>query len=278
MATRWRLDRMHDVLDVGAGIGHWGQLLAELLPEDAAITGVDRDPHCVELAVARARRRSAAQTAQRFEYRVALAERLPFADDSFDLVTCQTVLIHARDPVVTLAEMIRVTRPGGLVAVAEPNNAAGALLGDVAAFYAPVEELLAIVRFTLRCERGKTALGEGDNSVGERLPGLFAAAGLTNVDVFLSDRTSAMFPPYSSPAQRAIAEETTSFAARDFWIWSREDTLRYFVAGGGTIDEFEPAWDAAIADRRRAAAAIADGMFDTAGGAICYLVSGCKPE
>src|SRR4051812_44633049 len=121
MATRWHLGAVREVLDVGCGVGHWGQLLSSLMPSDARVTGVDRDPFWVEKATERAR---AAGLEGRFNYSAALADALPFPENTFDLVTCQTVLIHAKDPRATLAEMIRVVRPGGLVAVAEPNNVA----------------------------------------------------------------------------------------------------------------------------------------------------------
>ncbi len=40
-AKRWKLD---DVLDVGCGIGHWGMLLASVMPERVRVTGIDREP------------------------------------------------------------------------------------------------------------------------------------------------------------------------------------------------------------------------------------------
>ena len=145
-----------------------------------------------------ARRRSG--LADRFGYQVAVAEKLPFADASFDLVTCQTLLIHARDPGAAIDEMIRVARPGGLVLAAEPNNLAGALTFDSLTFYDPVDEIIARVRLQLICERGKAALGEGNNSIGELVPGLFAARGLADIRVYLNDKADAVLPPYAAPS------------------------------------------------------------------------------
>lgn len=178
-------------------------LLASVLPEHARVTGVDREPRWIEQATARARARG---VDGRFHYRHAEAQRLPFADNSFDLTTCQTVLIHLPDPVAAIAEMMRVTRPGGLVAVAEPNNLTAALLLDSVSNQASVEEIVALVRFQLTCERGKVALGEGDNSLGDRVPGLFAAQGLIDIDVYANDKATAVFPPmapvHSGPHRR----------------------------------------------------------------------------
>src|SRR5215813_1520039 len=124
MSKRLSLDCVQDVLDVGCGVGHWGQLLANVIPSSARIQGVDREPRWVEKAAERAAARG---FADRFNYQVAVAEKLPFADASFDLVTCQTVLIHMPDPGAVVDEMVRVARPGGLILAAEPNNITGAL-------------------------------------------------------------------------------------------------------------------------------------------------------
>ena len=154
LSQRWGLAGVRDALDVGCGVGHWGVLLAEQLPADARVTGVDRESVWVEKAAERAEARG---LAGRFRYVQGAAEALPFADDSFDLVTCQTVLIHVPDADAALAEMIRVTRPGGIVVACEPNNLAGSLSLDEDSMAAPVSEVLSMVTLQLVCERGKAA-------------------------------------------------------------------------------------------------------------------------
>src|SRR5438094_8829184 len=44
LGKRLSLDRGRDVLDVGCGVGHWGQLLAHVLPGSARGQGVDPEP------------------------------------------------------------------------------------------------------------------------------------------------------------------------------------------------------------------------------------------
>jgi SAM-dependent methyltransferase len=275
IAKRLAVEHVRDVLDVGCGVGHWGQLLATVLPSTAHVQGVDRDPFWVDKAAARAAARG---LTDRCNYQVAIAEKLPFADASFDLVTCQTVLIHTPDPGAVLDEMVRVARPGGIILAAEPNNRAGALILDSVRFHDSVEAIMACARFQLICERGKAALGEGNNSVGDLVPGLFAERGLLNIRVYLNDKAYAVLSPYQSLEQRAALEESADFEGRDFWIWSRQDTHRYFLAGGGSALEFDELWAIATGRGEEINRAIAAGTYSSPGGCIGYLVIGRKPE
>ncbi len=271
MAKRWKLDAVRDVLDVGCGVGHWGTLLASVMPEDVRVTGVDREPSWVEKARARALERG---VEARFSYRQAEAERLPFPDGSFDLTTCQTVLIHLPDPAAAIAEMVRVTRPGGLVAVAEPNNLSESLLLDSISNQASIDDIVELVRLQLTCERGKVALGEGDNSLGDRVPGLFVAQGLTEIDVHVNDRATAVFPPYSSGAQRAFTEDARDRAARHLWNWSEADARRLFRAGGGSEDDFAAHFARALASREKIVRGLDDATYHGIVGGAFYLVAG----
>ncbi|MCA9720649.1 MAG: class I SAM-dependent methyltransferase [Myxococcales bacterium] len=110
MARRLGLGEVRRALDVGCGAGHWGRTLLPHLPGDAELVGVDRVEAFLELA---AREAVARELDGRCRYQLAAAESLPFPDASFDLVTCQTVLIHVADPARALAEIHRVLRPGG---------------------------------------------------------------------------------------------------------------------------------------------------------------------
>src|SRR5882672_9058101 len=107
---RWSVAPLRKVLDVGCGIGHWGRAWARVMPPEVEFTGIDREPRWVEQARARSGR---AGIGARCKYEVGVAEKLPFPDHSFDFVTCQTLLIHVGDVRAVLAEMARVTRPGG---------------------------------------------------------------------------------------------------------------------------------------------------------------------
>lgn len=274
LAAKWRAEEIRSVLDVGCGVGHWGRLLSRVLPQQCSIDGVDRE----KLWVAKAGERAAAAgLSGRMRFQVGAAESLPFDDDTFDLVTCQTVLMHLREPARGLAEMVRVAKPGGLVLVAEPSNLLGPVLLDAIALGESPESTAPLVLFQLRCQRGKAHLGEGNDWLGGSLPTLFAAAGLQEVDMRLNDRVNPLLPPYASRAARALIEEGLDAAARDLWMWNRETTRRYFIAGGGQADQFEPNWSAALAFQRRIASAVSDGRYALADCGLCYITWGRKP-
>jgi SAM-dependent methyltransferase len=58
------------------------------------------------------------------------AEHLPFDTDAFDGVLIRDVLHHARDRAAVLAEAVRVLRPGGVLAIVEPNRSSPMILAQ----------------------------------------------------------------------------------------------------------------------------------------------------
>ncbi len=94
------------LLDIGTGSGFTALGFA---PFVQSVVGVDDSPEAVEVA----RRQAAARGAANAEFRVADHEHLPFADGSFEIVTCRFVFHHFSDPATALAEMKRMLAPGG---------------------------------------------------------------------------------------------------------------------------------------------------------------------
>lgn len=94
------------VLDAGCGSGRTMDMLAPM----GEVSGIDLD----EGAIAAAGRRGHA------DVQVVAVEELPFADGTFDLITCLDVLEHTSDDVVALTELHRVLRPGGRIVITVP--------------------------------------------------------------------------------------------------------------------------------------------------------------
>ncbi len=258
MAQRLHFIKVSRVLDVGCGQGHWGRTVLPHLPETARLVGVDPEPRWVEKAAEAAREHA---ISDRAEYVVGRAESLPFDDGGFDLVTCQTVLMHVPDVAAALREMIRVTRPGGRVLAVEPNNDANAAVLNSERKSMSLEARLRLQRFHALCGCGKTRLGMGNSSVGDLLPELLAAAGFSQVQVYLNDRAGLLMPPYADSGQRMIADQMVRVTEKGIWIWDRDETRRCFLAGGGEQVEFDALWEEAMALSRAEARAIREGRF-----------------
>ena len=275
LGRRFELASVESVLDVGCGQGHWGRLLDVVTAPEATTVGVDFEPEWVAEA---ARQAQTAGLVDRFRYQEGSAGSLPFTDRSFDLVTCQTVLIHVPDPEAVIAEMVRVTKPRGLVLAAEPNNRAGLLVEEAPALDFGSDGPARRLTFYLTCARGKVALGEGDDSVGDRVPGYFAAAGLQSIQTFLSDRTWPLIPPYDSEEQQPFVSLLRRGAESGTWLgWTRDYALRLYSAGGGPEGDFDRCWEERMDEVRAVAAALDSHTLHTAGGAIHYIVGGRRP-
>lgn len=270
MAKRWKLAEVRRVLDVGCGAGHWARQILPRCHPEATLLGIDREPEWI--AQARAHAKSYAEGRATFE--IGDAMELDAYGGGFDLVTCQTVLIHLADPAGAISCMVRQLRPGGLLAVAEPNNLANAIPTDSADVDTPMEERIARFRFHWMCETGKKNLGLGDNSLGDRVPELFARAGLTNVEVYNSDKVACLAPPYNGAEHAALRDEAFEHEARDFAGWDRATAESYFLAGGGDAESFERAWKIERARVRSVASAIRAGHYFANPGGVFYLVSG----
>ncbi len=273
MAKRWDLSSVHSVLDVGCGIGHWGFTLAPFLNDKSQISGIDPEPRWIEKATERAREKN---LERQFHYQIGKAEQIPYEDNTFDMVTCQTVLIHVRDPSIALKEMIRVLKPGGLLAVAEPNNLAPLLVFNNLNVNDPVDEVLMAIQFYMMCERGKQALGLGYNSIGDILPFTFSQQGLRKIQIYLSDKTSPLIPPYLSREAQILLDQIKAWEGQEILTWPKEETKQYFLAGGGIEAEFEEIWQALLKDFKKNMQAFKDKTLSTTGTTLMYLISGRK--
>ena len=111
--SEWLFDRLplratDMVLEVATGTGHVARRLA---PKVRAVIGVD-----VTRAMLQRAQREAPGNVVLLE---ADAARLPFLDDTFDVVVCRFALHHFAQPEIPVAEMRRVLKPEGRLAIAD---------------------------------------------------------------------------------------------------------------------------------------------------------------
>lgn len=111
------------VLDVGCGTGFATE---GLLGHTEHVHGLDQSVHQLEKAMRKFGTHGPVQ------FHRGDAERLPFADDSFDLVWSSGSIEYWPDPVSALRECRRVVKPDGAVLIVGPNHPKSFLFGKLA--------------------------------------------------------------------------------------------------------------------------------------------------
>lgn len=157
------------VLDVGSGPGQTTMEIARRVGRDGRVTAIDLNPDFVARARTRAREQ---ELESRIEFITSVFPPLPFTDASFERVWCKNVLEYVDSAAETVAEMVRVTAPGGLV-VASDSDWEMLVLEVGPAAQARSDRIMAAAK----------AVALKEPRIGRRLYGLFRAAGLRDVKV-----------------------------------------------------------------------------------------------
>lgn len=186
-------------LDIGSGTGSEVVEFARSAGPGGEAIGVDPNP----TMLAEAEKRAAAQgVTARFVHGDAYA--LPFEDDSIDVIRCERVYQHLDHPERATAEIARVLRPGGRVALVDSDWSTGIVHpGDPE-----------VVRILLAFTTGQVP----NRNSGRRLRGLLTAAGLqvdeigADAVVWEPDITGTML---AMGTERAVAAGAITAAQRD---------------------------------------------------------------
>lgn len=101
------------VLDVATGTGLVARALAD---RRLNVVGLDQSPSMMRRGVVAVRERG---LEDRVSFVAGQAQALPFADERFDALTFTYLLRYVDDPAATMGELVRVVRPGGVIASLE---------------------------------------------------------------------------------------------------------------------------------------------------------------
>ena len=102
------------ILDVGCGSGMVTRDIANLTK--GKVIAIDGSKDMINVA------KGVLKDYKNVELKIGNAEDIPFDDNIFDVVTCNLVLMWAKNPQNVVNEMARVTKPGGIVlASLEPD-------------------------------------------------------------------------------------------------------------------------------------------------------------
>ena len=118
VANPWTMGRLapgERVLDLGSGAGTDSLVAAQMVGAAGHVTGIDMTAPML----AKARAAAAEMGLANVEFVEGEAERLPFADASFDVVISNGVIDLVPDKDAVFAELYRVLAPGGRMQIAD---------------------------------------------------------------------------------------------------------------------------------------------------------------
>jgi arsenite methyltransferase len=110
-----RLEPGEVVLDVGSGAGTDSLVAAQMVASEGRVTGIDMTPEML----AKAKAAAVEMKATNVEFVAGEAEKLPFEDESFDVVISNGVIDLTPDKDAVFSEIHRVLRPGGRIQIAD---------------------------------------------------------------------------------------------------------------------------------------------------------------
>jgi SAM-dependent methyltransferase len=210
------------VLELAAGPGDVGYLAASLLGEDGRLISSDFSSEMVEVA----RRRASELGLENVEHRVIDAEEIALEDDFVDGVLCRFGLMLMPDPEAAVAEVRRVLRPGGRLALGvwstpgrNPWIAIGGRILAERGLAPPPQP----------GEPGMFVLADK-----ERLRGLLEGAGF---EVERIDEVSVLLPYDDVDDYVTAANETGGMFAR---IWREASEEEHDIIKARLAEEFEP--------------------------------------
>jgi len=156
-----------DVLDCGCGPGTITVGLAPAV-SPGRVTGIDMEAAQIE----RARQLAVERDVTNAQFKVGSIYEIPFSDTSFEVVFANAVFEHLREPLEALAEIHRVLKPGGMVALRDADL-------DVLAIGGPNEALLKR-SYTIMAEQWQQV--SGNPYIGRHLRSLLHQAGYVNCE------------------------------------------------------------------------------------------------
>lgn len=207
-----------DLLDIGCGPASITADLAERVAP-GRVVGLDAAAGALEAARATLRERG---LSEQVEVTCGDVMALPFEDASFDVVHAHQVLQHLADPVGALAEMRRVTRPGGIVAVRDAVYSAMTWFPESVG----MEQWRSVYMATARANGGEP-------DAGSRLLSWAREAGFTDASA------SASTWCYATPTDRAWQSQT--WAQRCLTSFGPQ-AVELGLADGSDLEAMAQAW------------------------------------
>lgn len=201
------------ILDVGCGTGVNAHAIGKLVGASGKVIGIDNSSAMLEVARSKAARDNVA-------YRELAVEDMDYPEATFDGIVCTQLLGYLADPVSVIRSLLRVTRPGGRVFVAETD-------WDTLAYNIPDKELQRKVTLSFTDHHG-------DGWVGRRLDTMCRQAGATEIELhpYVIHNAEYSIRKYGGPL---------SYVIRDYLLRSKkcseEEVTRWLQLLSDAYDE-----------------------------------------
>lgn len=155
------------ILEVGCGLGRTVREIAELTDNACKVIGIDKSAVLLNESI-----RRTDLTKNNISFQQGDAAALDFADDTFSFACAERVLMHTPDPKQVLAEMTRVLKKGGTLAITEPDLSSVEIYPD----YNKVSSQLV----NQWCSFTESP------AIGKQLLGYFQELGLNNIEISIT--------------------------------------------------------------------------------------------
>jgi len=224
-----------NVADIGCGLGYLGWTYWKHYGKNGSYTGVDISEKLIKEA-----KEISDDWAKggKADFLVGDVYNLQFGDSTFDVVMCQTLLMHLDTPEDAISEMFRILKPGGTILCKEPDNySSGLLQGFSTLPDTPLDVQIIYHKIRYYHTKGRKLLNLGDNTIGNKLPKLLHEVGLIDIDIRKNDKTHYMVPPYEKDFQKRSIKNLhkrrtkNSISEEKFW---RKRMKEQVLAGGGS--------------------------------------------
>jgi SAM-dependent methyltransferase len=193
----WRIDRQpQKIVEFGCGYGRFASMLLPLVASGSSYAGFDS----AAALVSRGKEIFAGSPYPTSFVRGEVHDA-PLRDALFDVTIAHLVLMHVPDPERVLREMIRVTRPGGLLITCDANRNGNNALLHIEESNEQETLHLEVFQAVNRSIRRDTGV---DYNIGMKTPVLMHRMGLENVQARVSDSVVLLFPPMDTPEKEQI--------------------------------------------------------------------------
>jgi len=264
------------VVDVGCGLGFLGYTFWPYFGAGGQYLGIDLSLKLLKDTV-----QAAAEWGENGNKYFLSGDsyHLPLADNCADRVVCQTLLMHLEKPQSTLAEMVRITKPGGRVTCFEPDNLSSMLKKRYSSIpELDLEDYLLCAKVILISYQGAVKLGRGDNSIGPKIPQMMSELGMQDIKARINDRVFLMVPPYADEKQQHSYENVKKNMSDQRYYFQLERTKEEFLAGGGDPDDFIRYEEIGDELRPIIVQQLENKEFFSCGCHDMYVISGRKPQ